>query len=77
MSAQIPRILGRSSLLVNSKHSGHDESPGAHPGAAAHGHPVELISWWLDHEDHGLTPEKEKNWRQLHGHLEQGESLLP
>ena len=26
MSAQIPRILGRSSLLVNSKGSGHDES---------------------------------------------------
>ena len=26
---------------------------------------VELISWWLDHEDHGLTPEKEDNWRKL------------
>jgi len=26
---------------------------------------VELISWWLDHEDHGLTSEKEKNWRLL------------
>ena len=26
---------------------------------------VELISWWLDHEDHGLTADKEKNWRLL------------
>ena len=26
---------------------------------------VELISWWLDHEDHQLTPEKEDNWRKL------------
>lgn len=26
---------------------------------------VELISWWLDHEDHGLSAEKEENWRQL------------
>ena len=26
---------------------------------------VDLISWWLDHEDHGLTAEKEKNWRLL------------
>ena len=26
---------------------------------------VELISWWLDHEEHGLTAEKEKNWRAL------------
>ena len=30
---------------------------------------LELISWWLDHEEHGLTPEKEKNWRQLHDTL--------
>ena len=30
---------------------------------------LELISWWLDHEEHGLTAEKEKNWRQLHDTL--------
>ena len=30
---------------------------------------LELISWWLDFEDHGLSPEKEKNWRQLHDTL--------
>ena len=26
---------------------------------------VELISWWLDHEEHGLSAAKEKNWREL------------
>lgn len=29
------------------------------------GSQAEMISWWLDQEDHGLTPDKEKNWRQL------------
>ena len=38
---------------------------------------VELISWWLDHEDHGLTAEKEKNWRMLMDTLSQSESVLP
>ena len=35
-----PTDFGQSSLLVSSKRSGHDESPGAHPGAAAHWHPA-------------------------------------
>ena len=32
---------------------------------------LDLIGWMLDFEDHGLSPEKEKNWRTLHDTLSQ------